>query len=114
MVGNPEAGILVGSKARNPQRMVDFIDWLYSPEGIRTQWFAMPADSGDIATMRSQVEKVVKEYSWKAIYADSPEEFASIIKEMRESAVEFGYDEVVAVDMQNAADLKTAREEVMK
>lgn len=46
--------------------------------------------------------------------ADSPEEFASIIKEMRESAVEFGYDEVVAVDMQNAADLKAAREEVGK
>lgn len=226
VIGNPEAGILVGSKARDPQRMVDFIDWLYSPEGIRAQWFAMtaemydlgeegpvltelgkmamidgdaempeiygggsykdgkpklnfktvalseidletgypydcqtwksyvdlvsspldrdwqehmgastaaefwketgricispgasyamPADSGDIATMRSQVEKVVKEYSWKAIYADSPEEFASIIKEMRESAIEFGYDEVVAVDMQNAADLKAAREEVMK
>ena len=24
----------VGSKAQDPQRMVDFIDWLYSPEGI--------------------------------------------------------------------------------
>lgn len=26
--------IAVGSKAQDPQRMVDFIDWLYSPEGI--------------------------------------------------------------------------------
>ena len=26
--------ISVGSKAQDPQRMVDFIDWLYSPEGI--------------------------------------------------------------------------------
>lgn len=51
---------------------------------------------------------------WFAMTADSPEEFASIIKEMRESAVEFGYDEVVAVDMQNATDLKAAREEVGK
>lgn len=27
-------GIMVGSKAQDPQRMVDFIDWLYSPEGV--------------------------------------------------------------------------------
>jgi multiple sugar transport system substrate-binding protein/putative aldouronate transport system substrate-binding protein len=26
--------IMVGSKAKDPQRLVDFIDWLYSPEGI--------------------------------------------------------------------------------
>jgi len=26
--------IAVGSKAQDPQRMVDFIDWLYSPEGV--------------------------------------------------------------------------------
>ncbi len=32
--GKMEAGIMVGSQAKDPQRMVDFIDWLYSPEGI--------------------------------------------------------------------------------
>ena len=26
--------IMIGSKAQDPQRMADFIDWLYSPEGI--------------------------------------------------------------------------------
>lgn len=33
-VGNTEVVMMVGSKAQDPQRMVDFIDWLYSPEGI--------------------------------------------------------------------------------
>lgn len=33
--GDMEVGIMVGSQAQDPQRMVDFIDWLYSPEGIR-------------------------------------------------------------------------------
>ena len=32
--GNNNNAIMVGSKAQDPQRMVDFIDWLYSPEGI--------------------------------------------------------------------------------
>ena len=34
---NPSGGkyvIGVGSQAQDPQRMVDFIDWLYSPEGV--------------------------------------------------------------------------------
>lgn len=33
-MGNTEVVTMVGSQAQDPQRMVDFIDWLYSPEGI--------------------------------------------------------------------------------
>ena len=33
-LGNVKYGIMVGSQTKDPQRMVDFIDWLYSPEGI--------------------------------------------------------------------------------
>lgn len=32
--GKASCTIMVGSKAQDPQRMVDFINWLYSPEGI--------------------------------------------------------------------------------
>ncbi|MGN1146792.1 MAG: ABC transporter substrate-binding protein [Lachnospiraceae bacterium] len=222
VAGNPEAGIMVGSQAQDPQRMVDFINWLYSPEGIQLQWFMMtdemyemsdegpmltelgksalidgdammpevygggsykdgkpklnfkvvalseinpetgyryayqtwdsyveevsssvdkdwqdhmgastaaeywqntgkiciapgiayssPPDSSDIATMRTQIAEITKEYSWKAIYAADEAEFNEIIDEMRKTAVGLGYNEVVAVDMQNAADLKAARE----
>ncbi|MGN1158644.1 MAG: ABC transporter substrate-binding protein [Lachnospiraceae bacterium] len=222
VAGNPEMGIMVGSQAQDPQRMVDFINWLYSPEGIQLQWFMMtdemyemsdtgpiltelgksalidgdaqmpqaygggsykdgtpklnykvvslseinpetgyqyayqtwdsyveevsspvdkdwqehmgalnaadywqstgkvcispgifysaPPDSSDIATMRAQIEEITKEYSWKAIYAEDEAEFQEIINEMREIAVGLGYNEVVAVDMQNAADLQAARE----
>lgn len=31
--GKAEVGIMVGSQTKDPQRMVDFIDWLYSAEG---------------------------------------------------------------------------------
>lgn len=33
--GNSSRVICIGSNAEDPQRMADFIDWLYSPEGIR-------------------------------------------------------------------------------
>lgn len=32
--GNARSAIAVGAKAKDPERMVDFINWLYSPEGI--------------------------------------------------------------------------------
>ncbi len=35
-LGKMQVGIMVGSGAKDPQRMVDFIDWLYSPEGYET------------------------------------------------------------------------------
>lgn len=34
-LGNMENGVMIGSKAKDPQRLADFIDWLYSPEGIQ-------------------------------------------------------------------------------
>ncbi len=33
--GKCSSSIMVGSQTQDPQRLVDFIDWLYSPEGIR-------------------------------------------------------------------------------
>lgn len=33
--GNAGTIIAIGSQAKDPERMADFIDWLYSPEGIR-------------------------------------------------------------------------------
>ena len=32
--GNPNNAIMIGSKAQDPERLADFIEWLYSPEGI--------------------------------------------------------------------------------
>lgn len=34
-MGTSQNVIAVGSKAEDPERLADFIDWLYSPEGIR-------------------------------------------------------------------------------
>lgn len=33
--GNPQTVAAIGSNAEDPERLADFIDWLYSPEGIQ-------------------------------------------------------------------------------
>ena len=33
--GEASMGIMVGSQTADPQRMVDFLNWLYSPEGVQ-------------------------------------------------------------------------------
>ena len=35
-LGKMGNAIMIGSQAKDPQRLADFIDWLYSPEGIET------------------------------------------------------------------------------
>lgn len=43
--GNYKITVGVGSQAADPQRMVDFIDWLYSPEGIAANGVNTMADT---------------------------------------------------------------------
>ena len=232
--GNPANSAMIGSKAQDPQRMADFIDWLYSPEGIgnsaghsvtlsgpegltweekdgkpylteygkeamqggdpqnipvpeewgggnfsdganrivssvvykmdtnptynepydpsmwsttmqenRTkideQWtetfgsewpldyvaeknalhpmpgiaYRKPQDSGDIKTKRSQCGEVIKEYSWKMVYAEDENTFKSLWQEMKDKIKGFGYDEVLAYDLENLKVIQKATEEAL-
>lgn len=43
--GNHKTVIAVGSKAQDPERMADFINWLYSPEGISANGVLSMADT---------------------------------------------------------------------
>ncbi|MGN0298877.1 MAG: ABC transporter substrate-binding protein [Lachnospiraceae bacterium] len=40
--GNAKTVIAIGSQAQDPQRMADFIDWLYSPEGMEMSGASAP------------------------------------------------------------------------
>ncbi len=219
-------GIMVGSKAQDPQRLVDFIDWLYSPEGIemsctqtggtcgpegltwemgddgepvltdfgvkafvdmedglqvpdewgggtwkdgisalnfkavgivdvneetgmcynyqrwtdyqeRTQtklskdWsshnddaktaieylqdndmltvapgtsYAIPEYTTDISTIKEQCKQVIVQDSWKMVFASDEDEFDSILKDMQDTVIGLGYDQVYEVDKQNCED----------
>lgn len=44
--GNQNTVISIGSKAKDPERLADFIDWLYSPEGIQMSCSTVNATAG--------------------------------------------------------------------
>ena len=73
-----------------------------------TSWTA-PQESSDIATLRNQVKSTIVQYSWQMVFAKDEAEFNSLLKEMQDTVIGLGYDDVLAVDMQNAKDQDTAR-----
>lgn len=231
-MGNPQAIIAIGSNAKDPQRLADFINWLYSPEGIwlnsaRTQggaagpegltwemtedgpvltefgeqallsgnaqmpeewgggiwsdgisalnfnpvmqndiapngypysylmwdsvinreattldrmWreymnadstmeylaqnnmmiiapgcsYAIPMESSEISTMRSQCTTIILDYSWRMIFAEDEEAFDALLATMQEKVKSLGYDEVYAVDLQNAIAQNEARQKAVE
>ena len=53
--------------------------------------YVMPDKSDELKTTWSQVTGCITEYSWKAIYASSDEEFDNIVSEMVGKANSYGY-----------------------
>lgn len=57
--GNANTIIAIGSQAKDPERMADFIDWLYSPEGVRISEQANGAAGPEGLTWEMQDGKAV-------------------------------------------------------
>ncbi len=228
--GNPNNAIMIGNKAEDPERLVDFIDWLYSPEGIClstgqtsgscgfedlmwtmengepvltdfglqcyttndaqmpeelgggsfadgisqlnyktvsdgeenpntgfpynfTLWdsynnmnvpeiykdwqekmgaknpleyfmshdmvlvspgsgYATPSEPTEISNMRAQIREIIKDYSWRAVFAADRTEYDQIVTEMKDIVNGLGYDEVYEYDLGTAMAEKAAREAV--
>jgi len=64
-----------------------------------------PADSSDIATMRSQLAKLLTDTSWRMVFAADEAEFNALWEAMKAQMEGFGYREVVEVDKQNVQEL---------
>ncbi|MGN0405177.1 MAG: extracellular solute-binding protein [Bariatricus sp.] len=66
--------------------------------------YTPPEESSDITTLRNQCKTVIVDSSWQMIFAKNQSEFDKILKDMQDTVKGLGYDEVLAVDMQNAKD----------
>lgn len=77
--GNYKTVIAVGSQAQDPQRMVDFIDWLYSPEGMEISGQSGGAAGPEGLTWEMQDGKpVLTEFGKDVLYGENlevPEEW---------------------------------------
>lgn len=66
--GNARSIIAIGSQAQDPQRMADFIDWLYSPEGMEISGQANGAAGPEGLTWEMKDGKaVLTEFGEKAL-----------------------------------------------
>jgi putative aldouronate transport system substrate-binding protein len=68
---NPYGGVRVwaiGSKAKDPARIIQFMDWLYSPEGMEEQFYGPKGLAWDID---KDGKPFVTDYGWKALPANA-------------------------------------------
>ncbi|WP_027630570.1 ABC transporter substrate-binding protein [Ruminiclostridium cellobioparum] len=68
-VGN-KTFIAIGSKAEDPERLADFIDWLYSPEGIQMSAAQTSKSSGPkgLTWDMADGKPALTEFGWKAFF----------------------------------------------
>ncbi|MDR2043865.1 MAG: extracellular solute-binding protein [Clostridium sp.] len=76
--------------------------------------FAIPEESMEIAAKRSQCKNVIVDSSWKLVYAASEEEFQKIYREMVTAANDLGYQDVLALDLENARLQNEYREKALR
>lgn len=78
--GDSYRAIAIGSKAEDPERLADFIDWLYSPEGVQLngQSNGAAGEEGLTWEMNADGKAELTEFGKKALPSnevDVPEEF---------------------------------------
>jgi len=88
-----------------------FDNWKYrlSPGTM----YSATSKSDELTVIWNQVTTCIKENTWKAIYANSDDEFNSIVESMIKQANEYGYDQCVEFQ-ENEAKLRAAAEDAVK
>lgn len=60
--------------------------------------------STDISAIKEQCKQIIVQYSWQMVFAKDQAEFDSLLKEMQDTALGLGYDQVYEVDKKNCED----------
>ena len=69
--------------------------------------------SDELTVLWNQVQTCIKDNSWSAIYASSDADFDKIVDDMITQAMDYGYDDCVAFQ-ENEAKLRAAAEDQVK
>lgn len=103
--GNGKTIIAIGSQAKDPERMADFIDWLYSPEGMEVAGQASGAAGPEGLTWEMNEDKAVyTEFGNKALPSNDvavPDEWGGGSWKDGVSALNFKALSLVDIDPNN-------------
>lgn len=69
--------------------------------------------STDISAIKEQCKQIIVQYSWQMVFAKNEAEFNSLLKEMQDTALGLGYDQVYAVDKKNCEDRYAGNKEYL-
>lgn len=76
--------------------------------------YISPEETSDITILRSQCKSVIIDRSWKMVFAENEEEFDRLLKDMQDTVMGLGYEEVLAVDMRNAKEEIASRKQAVE
>ncbi len=76
--------------------------------------YSIPPETSEQAAVRKQCRNAIQRYSWEMIFAKDEEEFYSLLREMQTEAISLGYEEMFALDMENAKAREEARWEAVE
>lgn len=67
----------------------------------------------DISAIKEQCKQIIVQYSWQMVFAKNQAEFDSLLKEMQDTALGLGYDQVYAVDKKTCEDRYAVNKEFL-
>ena len=119
-LGNHKTIIGIGSNTKDPERLVDFIDWLYSPEGIFISGAKSSAGTAGIEGLTWELidgEPVLTDFGVQAFYNPSvemPEEWGG--GTWNEGICELNYKPVSGIEISPDGEIGRAscRERVLR
>ncbi len=76
--------------------------------------YLLPQEPTEISTKKGQISEIIKEYSWKMIFANSEEEFNSLYDTLLTQANGLGYEEVYKYFENCAKDKIQAQKEIIE
>lgn len=76
--------------------------------------YTAPPETSEQSAVRRQCRAAVQKYSWEMIFAESEEEFYSLLDKMQEEVLGLGYEKILAFDMENTMAKEQARQDSVK
>lgn len=71
--------------------------------------FCSPTETSEISTIRSQCQATIVDYSWELVFAKNEMEFNALLRQMQDTVLSLGYEQVLAYDIENALKFNEAR-----
>lgn len=100
--GNPNCTMMIGSKAQDPQRLADFIDWLYSPEGIAMASTGSNTGIKDLTWEMKDGQPQLTEFGKECMIDQTgimPEEYGGGLWKDGDVTVSFNYKVVAGIEI---------------